>query len=76
VTEPKKALAHIIAGGSLQSGFRLVRVEDGDKVAHVLEVPDGQTALGEERWREFNVRGNKHLENLFSYFIKLATEQE
>lgn len=35
--------------------FRIVRVEDGERVTNVLEKHDGFDALGCERWREINV---------------------
>lgn len=35
--------------------FRIVRIEDGDRVSNVLEKADGCDALGVERWREVNV---------------------
>jgi len=37
------------------SKFRIVRIEDGDRVTNVLEKWDGCDALGVERWREVNV---------------------
>lgn len=60
----------IIAGGD-NDGFRLVRTEDGDRISHVLEVPDGCDALGVERWREFKM-GNEHLRAIFGFLIKVA----
>lgn len=42
-------MPRIIAG---DDKFRLVRIEDGNKVTYILEKPDGCDALGEERWRE------------------------
>ena len=35
--------------------FRIVRIEDGERVTNVLEKHDGFDALGCERWREVNV---------------------
>jgi hypothetical protein len=35
--------------------FRIVRIEDGDRVTNVLEKHDGFDALGCERWKEANV---------------------
>lgn len=35
--------------------FRIVRVEDGDRVSHVLEKQDGCDACGVERWKDINV---------------------
>jgi hypothetical protein len=64
----------IIAGGDEQ-GFRLVRIEDGDRISHILEVPDGCDSLGVERWREFVING-KHLQTIFGFFIKLALQQQ
>ena len=58
----------IIAGGD-DDGFRLVRIEDGEKVSHVLEVPDGCDALGVERWREFQIN-SAHLPRLARHGIQ------
>lgn len=35
--------------------FRLVRIEDGARVDHVLEKQDGFDALGCERWKDVNI---------------------
>jgi hypothetical protein len=35
--------------------FRIVRIEDGERVTNVLEKHDGFDALGVERWKEANV---------------------
>jgi hypothetical protein len=35
--------------------WRIVRVEDGERVTNVLEKHDGFDALGCERWKEINV---------------------
>lgn len=35
--------------------WRLVRVTEGDRVAHVLEKQDGCDALGVERWKDINL---------------------
>ena len=35
--------------------FRIVRLEDGDRVDHALEKRDGEDALGVERWKDCNV---------------------
>lgn len=51
--------------------FRLVRVEIGDSVEHVLEVRDGQDALGTERWRKFEVNGTA-MRALFKYLVRIA----
>lgn len=64
----------IIAGGD-DDGFRLVRVEDGERVTHILETPDGCDALGVERWREVKINGSA-MTALFGYLIKIATKQE
>lgn len=63
----------IIAGGTGQDGFRLVKVEDGDRVTYTLEVPDGCDALGVERWRTFEMN-SQHLRNIFGFLIKVATK--
>lgn len=60
-----------IIAGSDADGFRLVRIEDGDRVSHVLEVPDGCDALGVERWREFKM-STSHLQSIFGFLIKVA----
>lgn len=64
----------IIAGGD-KDGFRLVRLEEGDRISHVLEVPDGCDALGVERWREFQLH-SAQLKIIFGFFIKLALQQQ
>ena len=35
--------------------WRIVRLEDGERVTHVLEKQDGVDALGVERWKELRV---------------------
>lgn len=35
--------------------WRIVRIEDGDKLTYVLEKADGADALGCERWRDVNI---------------------
>lgn len=64
----------VIAGGD-RDGFRLVRIEDGDRVNHVLEVPDGADSLGVERWREFQIN-SKHLQAIFGFLIRVAMKQQ
>jgi hypothetical protein len=64
----------VIAGGD-RDGFRLVRIEEGDRISHILEVPDGCDALGVERWREFQLNSS-HLKTIFGFFIKLALQQQ
>lgn len=41
--------------------FRLVRVEEGERVSYVLEKQDGFDALGCERWKETNVGSGEGL---------------
>ena len=65
----------IIASAPGEHGFRLVRLEDGNLVSHVLEVPDGCDALGVEKWREFKMN-SPHLVTLFGFFIKLVTQEK
>jgi hypothetical protein len=56
--------------------FRIVwDVVSGNDV-HILEVPDGADALGVERWRTFQTRGNKNLEAIFGYLVRLARQLE
>lgn len=64
-----------IIAGSDKDGFRLVRIEDGDRVSHILEVPDGCDALGVERWREFKT-DSSHLKNLFNFLVKTANSKQ
>lgn len=35
--------------------FRIVRVEEGERISHVLEKADGCDALGVERWRDVSL---------------------
>lgn len=62
----------IIAGDET---FRIVRVEEGNKITHVVELPDNCDALGVERWRDAEVNG-KVAKALFSYVLKTITAQE
>jgi hypothetical protein len=41
--------------------FRLVRLEDGERVTNILEKHDGFDALGCERWKEANVGSGEGL---------------
>ena len=41
--------------------FRIVRIEDGDRVTNVLEKHDGYDALGCERWKEASVGSGEGL---------------
>jgi hypothetical protein len=47
----------VIVAGSEQDGFRLIRQTSGEKVTYILELPDGNDALGVERWREVSADG-------------------
>lgn len=55
--------------------FRLVRLEEGDRVTYVLEVPDGCDALGVERWREFRI-DNKHIKAMRDYIIRGSLKEQ
>lgn len=55
--------------------FRLVRVEDGDRVTYLLELPDGADALGVERWREGKVNGDV-AKALFGYVIRQHVKEQ
>ena len=57
------------------SRFRIVRVEDGDKVTYVVEVPDGCDALGTERWRDFKT-DNTLVKAMRDYIIRGAVAKE
>lgn len=54
--------------------FRLVRVEFGDHVEHVLEVRDGCDAMGGERWRKMEINGTA-MKALFRYLIRIAEKE-
>jgi hypothetical protein len=55
-----------------ESDFRLVKLEIADgSVEHVLEVRDGQDAMGTERWRKFEVNGTA-MRSLFKYLVRVA----
>jgi hypothetical protein len=56
----------IVAG---DQAFRIVRVENGDCITYVMEMPDGCDALGVERWRDCKVNGSP-MTALFSYVIR------
>jgi hypothetical protein len=51
------------------SKFRIVRIEDGDRVTNVLEKADGFDALGCERWRTVNVGEADNLTRWMRDFI-------
>ena len=54
--------------------FRIVRVEDGDRITYVVETPDGCDALGCERWRELKM-DNKHWTAFRDYIIRVAVKE-
>lgn len=56
--------------------FRLVRVEQGEKVFYVLETPDVPDALGCERWRECTMENNKAARLLRDWIIRLVLKGE
>jgi len=57
--------------------WRIVRIEDGDKVGHVLEKQDGYDALGVERWKELRVGEADGLtRQLRDYIIAQAVKAE
>lgn len=41
--------------------WRIVRIEDGERVTNILEKHDGFDALGQERWKEANVGSGEGL---------------
>lgn len=51
--------------------FRLVEVTIGDGVEHVMEVRDGEDAMGVQRWRRFETDSQK-LKTIFSYLVRIA----
>lgn len=55
--------------------FRLVRVEIGNHVEHVLEVRDAPDAMGGERWRKAEINGTA-MKAMFSYVIRLAYKSQ
>jgi hypothetical protein len=55
--------------------FRIVRLEDGDRVTYVVETPDGCDALGCERWRELRM-DNKHWIAFRDYMIRAALKEQ
>lgn len=59
-----------------EADFRVVEdVVSGNDI-HTLEVRDGCDALGVERWRAYVIRGNKNLETIFGYLIRVAKQLE
>jgi hypothetical protein len=63
----------IIAGDDT---FRIVRIEDGDRVSHVMELADGADSLGVERWRDARMDNKGVATTLFNYIIKSALQKE
>jgi hypothetical protein len=55
--------------------FRIVRIEDGERVTYVVEVPDGCDALGVERWREFKT-DNTLAKAMRDYIIRLTIKEQ
>lgn len=57
--------------------FRIVRLEDGERVTHTLERHDGFDALGCERWKELRVGDADNLtRSLRDYIIATAIKAE
>ena len=60
---------------ALDSKWRIVRVEDGEKVTYTLERHDGTDALGVERWKELRVGDADNLtRQLRDYIIAQAVK--
>jgi hypothetical protein len=55
--------------------FRIVRIEDGNRIAHVIEVPDGADALGVERWREYKAE-SAGVRALRDFILELAAKEQ
>ncbi len=56
--------------------FRIVRIEDGNHVSHVVEVPDTPDALGVERWRSLEMKNIKPFAMFLSYILRHCAEGE
>lgn len=54
--------------------FRIVRVEDGDRVTYVLEKHDGFDAFGVERWKNIseNIGTTGLARQLYNWVLKHA----
>lgn len=63
----------IIAGDAT---FRIIRIEDGNSVTHVMELADGADALGVERWRDARMDNKGVATTLFNYIIKTALKEK
>jgi hypothetical protein len=63
----------IIAGDDT---FRIVRIEDGNKVSHVMEMAEGCDALGVERWRDARIDNKGVAATLFNYICKMANKEK
>ena len=66
--------ATIIAGAE-RDGFRIVKQVEGEKVTYVVELPDGNDALGCERWKDVSADG-KVVKAMRDYIIRAALKQE
>jgi hypothetical protein len=55
--------------------FRIVRLEDGDRITYVTESPDGYDAMGVERWRELRM-DNKHWTAFRDVIIRQTLDKE
>ncbi len=54
--------------------FRIVRVEDGNRIAYLIEVPEGCDALGVERWREYKA-GSEGVRALRDFILELVAKE-
>lgn len=61
--------------------WRIVRIEEGEKVTYTLERHDGHDALGVERWKELRVGEADNLtrqlrDYIIAQAVKAAKEQD
>jgi hypothetical protein len=57
--------------------WRIVRVEDGERVTNILEKHDGFDALGCERWKELRVgEADNITRQLRDWIITMAVKAE
>jgi hypothetical protein len=68
-------IAATIIAGSEQDGFRIVKQEQGDKVTYIVELPDGNDALGCERWKDVSADG-KVVKAMRDFIIRAALQQQ
>jgi hypothetical protein len=55
--------------------FRIVRLEEGDRITYVTETPDGCDAMGAERWRELRM-DNKHWVAFRDWIIRACLKEQ